>query len=70
MLQGFLDEVSGHLEDGNRVEFRNFGVFESVERAPRKGRNLQTGSTIYIDGKRVVKFKPGKLLTERVGCHK
>jgi integration host factor subunit beta len=41
-VQNFLDEVMVELAKGNRLEFREFGVFEPRECAPRKARNPKT----------------------------
>jgi integration host factor subunit beta len=60
VIQEFIDEIIDELEKGNRLEFREFGVFELKERAARKARNPQTGDTVYVPAKVVVHFKPGR----------
>ncbi|MBI1849344.1 MAG: integration host factor subunit beta [Planctomycetes bacterium] len=60
VIQEFIDEIIEELEKGNRLEFREFGVFELKERAARKARNPQTGDTVYVPSKVVVHFKPGR----------
>ena len=42
IVQNFLDEISTELTNGNRLEFRDFGVFEVKERAARKAQNPKT----------------------------
>lgn len=65
-LNAVLDGVSGALEDGDKVTLIGFGTFSVSRRDARTGRNPQTGEKIQIAAKNVVKFKPGKELTEKV----
>lgn len=67
IIQSFIDEIVRELEKGNRLEFREFGVFELKERAARKARNPQTGDSVYVPAKKVVHFKPGRKMKEVVG---
>jgi len=69
IIQSFIDEIVRELERGNRLEFREFGVFELKERAARKARNPQTGDSVYVPAKKVVHFKPGRKMKEVVGGH-
>lgn len=66
ILQLFLDEVIDELSHGNRLEFREFGVFEVRERAARKAQNPRTLEKVTVPAKRVVKFKVGRTMRERV----
>lgn len=66
VLQHFLDEIIEELAVGNRLEFREFGVFEVRERAARKAQNPRTLEKVYVPAKRVVKFKVGRTMRERV----
>lgn len=66
IIQHFIDEVITELEKGNRLEFREFGVFEIKERAPRVARNPRTGAVVEVPAKKVVHFKAGRLMKERV----
>ena len=67
IIQFFLDEIIKELGRGNRLEFREFGVFEIKERAARKAQNPRTLEKVDVPAKRVVKFKVGRLMKERVG---
>jgi integration host factor subunit beta len=67
IIQMFLDEIIQELAKGNRLEFREFGVFEIKERAARKAQNPRTLEKVDVPAKRVVKFKVGRLMKERVG---
>ena len=67
VIQLFLDEIISELGRGNRLEFREFGVFEIKERAARKAQNPRTLEKVEVPAKRVVKFRVGRLMKERVG---
>jgi integration host factor subunit beta len=66
VIQLFLDEIIEELGKGNRLEFREFGVFEIKERAARKAQNPRTLEKVFVPAKKVVKFKVGRLMKERV----
>ena len=66
VLQRFLDEIIDELSTGDRLEFREFGVFEVRERAARRAQNPRTLEKVSVPAKRVVKFKVGRLMRERV----
>ena len=61
-----LDSIVIELGKGNRIELRNFGVFESTMRASRKAQNPKTLEPVQVPAKRVVKFKPGKVMKFKV----
>ncbi|MCC5997304.1 MAG: integration host factor subunit beta [Oceanicaulis sp.] len=61
-----LEEISGALESGDRVELRGFGAFSVRNRPPRQGRNPRTGTPVSVKEKHVPFFKTGKELRERV----
>lgn len=65
-IQMFLDRIVQELSQGNRIELRDFGVFEVKQRAARKARNPRTGEEAYVPAKSVVVFKVGKLMKEEV----
>ena len=58
-LESFLSNVSGTLKKGGRVSLVGFGSWSVSSRAAREGRNPQTGKSISIAAKNVVKFKGG-----------
>jgi integration host factor subunit beta len=60
--QQFLDEVIAELGRGNRLEFRDFGVFECKQRAARIAQNPKTMEPVPVPSKRTVKFKVGRLM--------
>jgi len=66
-LHSFIDGVTQALKSKEgKVTLVGFGTFTKVKRKARNGRNPQTGETITIKAKNVVKFKPGKNLAESV----
>ena len=65
-LQSFLDEVIVELGRGNRLEFRDFGVFEIRERKARTAQNPKTLEPVEVPAKKVVKFKVGSLMPQSV----
>ncbi len=67
VLQKSLDHITEALEKGETVEFRNFGVFEIAIRKSRIGRNPnKPEDVVTIPERRVVKFKPGKIMKQRI----
>lgn len=66
IIQLFLNSCIEELANGNRLEFRDFGILTTVERNSRIGRNPKTGTTVSVPPKRVVRFKSGRLLKEKI----
>jgi len=65
-IQRFLDEIMLELAKGNRIEFRDFGVFEVRERAARVAQNPKTLQRVFVPSRQSVKFKAGRLMKQRV----
>ena len=65
-VNGFVSAVSGALVSGEKITLLGFGTFSVGERAAREGRNPRTGEKIKIPASKVVKFKAGKTLSEKV----
>ena len=66
VVQAFLDSIVQELSDGNRLEFRDFGVFESRMRASRDAQNPKTMDKVHVPSKRTVKFKVGRVMKMRL----
>ena len=66
IVQKTLDIIADSLERGETVELRNFGVFKVKSRKGRLGRNPRTGQEVAVPEKRVVIFKPGLILKQKV----
>jgi integration host factor subunit beta len=66
VCQTYLDQIVEELAKGNRLEFREFGVFELKRRKERTARNPKTGEAVHVPARTVVAFKPGRIMKERV----
>ena len=66
IVQTFLDDVVDELGRGNRLEFRDFGVFEIKQRAARIAQNPKTLQRVHVPPKRAVKFKMGRMMKIRL----
>ena len=66
IVQRFLEEIIHELGEGNRLEFRDFGVFEVRARAARMAQNPKTMEKVQVPSKRTVKFKIGRLMKEHL----
>lgn len=67
VIQAFLDKMTDSLSSGERLEFRDFGVFEVVKRKQKIGRNPKNASVpIVIPERLAVKFTPGKKMRKRI----
>jgi nucleoid DNA-binding protein len=66
IVQQFLDDIVTYLSKGERLEFRDFGVFEVVDRKERIAQNPKTLEKVLVPGRKVVKFKVGQTMKEIV----
>ena len=66
IIQAFLDEITAELCKNNRLEFRDFGVFETRTRIARIAQNPKTLERVEVPAKRTVKFKMGRLMRENL----
>ena len=66
IVQQFLDEIIDELARGNRLEFRDFGVFEVRQRKARIAQNPKTLAKVRVPPKKTVKFKVGRLMKEKL----
>lgn len=62
--QAFLDQIIDELCRGNRLEFRDFGVFEVRTRKPRNAQNPKTLQRVKVPQRKSVKFKPGRIMRD------
>ncbi len=65
-LNSFIEATTDALKSNDKVILVGFGTFSTSVRSARKGRNPQTGAEINIAEKKVVRFKPGAELSEKV----
>jgi integration host factor subunit alpha len=66
LVDAFFDTVRAALESNESVKLSGFGNFDLRDKRQRPGRNPKTGEEIPITARRVVTFKPGQKLRERV----
>lgn len=66
VVQSFLDEIITELASDNRLEFRDFGVFETRTRTARVAQNPKTLERVQVPPKRSVKFKMGRMMKEKL----
>ena len=66
VIQSFLDEIIAELAQENRLEFRDFGIFETRTRASRMAQNPKTLERVEVPPKRSVKFKMGRLMKSKL----
>lgn len=64
VVQQFLDEITSELARGNRLEFRDFGIFEARKTPPRTAQNPKTMEPVEVPTRRRVKFKAGRVMRE------
>lgn len=65
-LEATLETIQEQLSEGNEINLVNFGKFKLSKRAPRVGRNPQTGKKIKIKAYNAPVFKAGKGLKTAV----
>ena len=66
IIQSFLDEIVSELASDNRLEFRDFGVFETRNRIARVAQNPKTLERVKVPSKRSVKFKMGRMMKDKL----
>ena len=65
-LKAVLEAVEETLVTEGKLTLTGFGTFSMEERKARAGRNTRTGEEIAIPASNVVKFRPGKVLKDKV----
>jgi len=66
VIASFCTHVQKSLKKGDKVTMVGFGTWTTAKRKARLGRNPRTGEKIKIPAKKVVKFKAGKGLTQKI----
>ena len=69
LVDVFFEEIRLALEHGQPVKLSGFGNFDLREKRQRPGRNPKTGEEILITARRVVTFKAGQKLRQRVEAY-
>ena len=66
VVEDFMKEVKGSLENDENVYLRGFGSFIIKTRAEKTGRNISKNTTIKIPAHNIPSFKPAKVFVEGV----
>lgn len=66
VIEKLFEEIIKALSEGQKLELRNFGVFQTKTRRARIGRNPKTNQTVDIPERKKVVFKPGRIMRERI----
>ncbi len=66
IVQATFDVIVESLIRNEKVELRNFGVFKIKERKARFGRNPRTGDSVPVPPRKVVVFKPGLEMKQKI----
>ena len=66
LVEVFFEELRSTLEQGQQIKLSGFGRFELRDKPSRPGRNPKTGEEVIITPRRVVTFKAGHKLRDRV----
>ncbi|MFZ5755997.1 MAG: integration host factor subunit alpha [Pseudomonadota bacterium] len=69
LVEMFFEEVRVSLETNRQVKLSGFGNFDLRDKSQRPGRNPKTGEEIPITARRVVTFRPGQKLKQRVEAY-
>jgi len=69
MVESFFDEIRESLADNEQVKLSGFGNFDLRDKSQRPGRNPKTGEEVPISARRVVTFRPGQKLKDRVEAY-
>jgi len=66
IVEDYIEIIKFALEKDGKVMLSGFGCYEVKAKPPRRGRNPQTGDSIILRARKVVKFKPSQLLRKAI----
>ncbi len=66
IVEDYVELIKEALEKEGKVMLSGFGSYEVKYKPPRRGRNPQTGDSIILRARKVVKFKPSQLLRKAI----
>ncbi len=66
VVDTIFSTMAQSLIENKRVELRGFGSFTTRKRAPRKARNPRTGEAVFLNQRRNIYFRAGKILNQRL----
>ena len=67
LIDDFFDEIKKSLENNEDVKLSGFGNFELIDKKPRPGRNPKPGKEVTISARKVVTFRAGNKLRNKIG---
>ena len=65
-VEAFIQTISNEMKEVWKISLLGFGSFSTTEKAARKGVNPKTKEVIDIPARKVVKFKAGAELTDKI----
>lgn len=65
-VEAFIQTISNEMKEDGKISLLGFGSFSTTEKAARKGVNPKTKEVIDIPARKVVKFKAGAELTDKI----
>jgi len=68
IVEDYIELIKEGLAKDGKVMISGFGSYEVNYKEPRRGRNPQTGETMILRERRVVKFKPSALLRKEINA--
>ena len=68
-IEEFFEMIKNTLEEGNDIKFSGFGNFILRDKVARPGRNPKTGENVTISERRVVTFKSGLKLKNKLEAY-
>lgn len=66
VVDSFFAEMKEYMKNGDNIYIRGFGTFQIATRAPKTARNISKGEAIKLPARKVVKFKPAKVLSDLI----
>lgn len=66
IVEDYIEIIKESLEKFGKVMLSGFGSYEVKSKPPRRGRNPQTGDSIILRARKVIKFKPSQLLRKAI----
>ena len=66
IVEDYIEIIKDALERDGKVMLSGYGSYEVKYKPHRRGRNPQTGESIILRSRKVVKFKPSQLLRKAI----
>ena len=66
IVESFFNEITESLLKDEEVKLSGFGNFELIKKKARPGRNPKTGEAVTVSARKVVTFRAGQKLRNKV----